>query len=79
MKLLANYVARKQQTAAPVKIQKNIEDFLRRWKPINFKGWKITNNKADNKFEKFILDVKIVFLSGIPKGISTSRNENLPK
>ena len=70
---------RKGPTAAPAEIQKNNEDFLRRWKPINFKGWKIMNDKVENEFEKLMLHVKIGYLSGIPRGMGTNRNENLHK
>ena len=70
---------RKGPTAGPAEIQKNNEDFLRRWKPINFKGWKIMNDKVENEFEKLMLHVKIGYLSGIPRGMGTNRNENLHK
>ena len=70
---------RKGPTAVPAKIQKNIEDFLCRWKPITFKGWKIINDKVENEFEKLMVHVKIGCLSGIPKGMGTNRNENLHK
>ena len=71
--------ARKGLATASAKIQKNIEGFLQRWKPINFKDWKIINNKMENEFEKLMLNIKIGCLSGIPRVIGTNRNENLHK
>ena len=67
----------KKETPSPSKIHERINEFLKKWRPVNYKGWFLINAQVENQLENLIHQVTRGCLSSIPKGMGTNRNENL--
>lgn len=58
---------------------KNFEDFVKKWKGVEFKGSNIMNNNVSNALNHLRVHILKGCLSGIPPGCGTNKNENLHK
>lgn len=72
-------LTRKKPTPPSDKIEKNLQDFLKKWSSELLDDMKVLPDKAVTEISKVVRHVKLGCLSGIPPGIGTNRNENIHK
>ena len=70
---------RHSPTPAPDILEKNLDDFLQRWKDVAYKGQAVLNAAALKEIANLRVHVTKGCLSGIAPGRGTNRNENLHK
>jgi len=70
---------RKKSTPAPEVILHNIEKFEKKWEAIHFNGWVILTPSVITQLENIIQHVHKGFLSDIPVGHGTNKNEAIHK
>ena len=73
------YWTRKKPTPPSDKMEKNLQDFLKKWSSELLEDMKVLPDKAVTEISKVVKHVKLGCLSGIPPGIGTNRNENIHK
>ena len=72
-------LTRKKLTPPSDKMEKNLQDFLKKWSSELLDDMKVLPDKAVTEISKVVKHVKLGCLSGIPPGIGTNRNENIHK
>lgn len=74
------YWTNKEETNTPSdKMEKNLQDFLKKWSSELLDGMKVLPDKAVTETSKVVKHVKLGCLSGIPPEIGTNRSENIHK
>ena len=71
--------SRKRSTPPPDKMEKNLQDFLRKWSTELVNDLRVLPDKAVAEINKVMKHVRLGCLSGIPPGVGTNRNENIHK
>ena len=69
--------SRKRSTPPPDKMEKNLQDFLRKWSTELVNDLRVLPDKAVAEINKVMKHVRLGCLSGIPPGVGTNRNENI--
>ena len=54
-------------------------NYLEKWKNVDVDGWQLINENTNKAFENLLVHVRSGYLSDIPPGMGTNRNENLHK
>lgn len=75
----SNDLGHKRETTTPdsCTILENINNFVRKWKGSELKGWKIINENVLSEIEHLKVHIAKGCLSGLPKGAGTNKNERL--
>ena len=71
--------SRKRTTPPPDKMEKNLQDFLKKWSAELVNDIRVLPDKAVAEINKVMKHVTLGCLSGIPPGVGTNRNENIHK